>query len=630
MSSDLLPGMVRILRPGGVTAGAGFVVSEAGLIATCAHVVQSESEQKRHSRPDKVEIVFHATGQRVEAYVLPEGWRDSDQEDVAFLKIEGDLPPGVHPLPLSFSTGTADHRFRSFGFPDSNTQGGLHAKGHVLKDIVIDETRSPALQLSSKEITNGFSGGPVWDTTGKRVIGMISLITIPELDSYRRLDETAFATPAETLQRLCPDLQLLPPEKRVFTREVVKQYPLIPKIAVGIVCLFFLLITGLVIQEKLPMTGDINIAIADFGQTESARGFAEAIANALQRELQSITSPLKVQFRRIGPIKDYAQAKQWAHEHQVNLLIWGYLSKENPTTYAVQFYIRDPQEGGEITDKLSTPSGDSELVKQRVEISVMFAKGLVYLFTAKPSEAADQFEFARELADAANQTNSDPDGIGSVMDTLYFYKGRALSQIGNYDEAALAAYEQALSLNPDYTWAHLGIGNLYFTKATAGPTDLPLLDQALGEYQAVLTVTNPIHLPPAAAYITAKAQVNIGNVYSIRAGIYQNKHDWPAFAEMIRAADEAYQAALTEYEKAGQEQGEAVPARYPAKAQYGLGVLYELQGQMAEASRQYAGCAAQAAADPDPRASSLKDLCEKRYLLVSPTSVPPTPQEVTR
>ena len=39
MAVNLAASIVRILHPNGATAGTGFVVSEAGLLATCAHVV---------------------------------------------------------------------------------------------------------------------------------------------------------------------------------------------------------------------------------------------------------------------------------------------------------------------------------------------------------------------------------------------------------------------------------------------------------------------------------------------------------------------------------------------------------------------------------------------------------------
>jgi hypothetical protein len=40
MTVDLTAGVVRILKPNGATAGAGFVASDDGFIVTCAHVVR--------------------------------------------------------------------------------------------------------------------------------------------------------------------------------------------------------------------------------------------------------------------------------------------------------------------------------------------------------------------------------------------------------------------------------------------------------------------------------------------------------------------------------------------------------------------------------------------------------------
>lgn len=73
MSEQLVQGIVRILDSNGVTVGTGFVVSESGLIATCSHVIQHEALQERGQlRPEKVAIVFHATGDEQDARVEPD------------------------------------------------------------------------------------------------------------------------------------------------------------------------------------------------------------------------------------------------------------------------------------------------------------------------------------------------------------------------------------------------------------------------------------------------------------------------------------------------------------------------------------------------------------------------------
>lgn len=62
------------------------------------------------------------------------------------------------------------------------------------------------LQVSSSEVTVGFSGGPVFDEAARRVIGMVTSIRPP--DSYGRGASTAFVTPTETLRAVCSELAL--------------------------------------------------------------------------------------------------------------------------------------------------------------------------------------------------------------------------------------------------------------------------------------------------------------------------------------------------------------------------------------------------------------------------------------
>jgi len=70
MSVDLKASIVRITRPGGGTAGTGFVVTDEGLIATCAHVVQAEDDRKHGSpRPEYVDVVIRSASDRRRANV---------------------------------------------------------------------------------------------------------------------------------------------------------------------------------------------------------------------------------------------------------------------------------------------------------------------------------------------------------------------------------------------------------------------------------------------------------------------------------------------------------------------------------------------------------------------------------
>ncbi|MBE7557295.1 MAG: serine protease [Anaerolineales bacterium] len=197
---DITTGIVRILNPVGQTIGAGFVLTDDGLIATCAHVIESAGA----GPGETVCLIFHHTGNKANATIEPEGWRESEAEDIAILRLVGHLPDEVAPVLLGTGVGTANHPIQTCGFPDLSPEGGLLGDGHILGEITMRGVR--VLQLSSPQITPGFSGAPVLDTVTRRVVGMVTSIAVP--DQYGRLAETTFITPTETLRAVCPVLQL--------------------------------------------------------------------------------------------------------------------------------------------------------------------------------------------------------------------------------------------------------------------------------------------------------------------------------------------------------------------------------------------------------------------------------------
>src|SRR5215470_19756986 len=195
MRFNLGHAIVRVLKLNGMTAGTGFVVTDDGLVVTCAHVV----EYAGAGPGSTVRLIFHETKVEREALVVPEYWRDPHAQDIAILRLADPLLEPMHPVLLGSSSGTDDHLVRTFGFPEVKAVDGLPGKGEVIGSTT--ENRFRVLMIRSQEITPGFSGAPVFDTLTGRVIGMVSSITPP--DQYHRQGTTAFAIPIETLREAC-------------------------------------------------------------------------------------------------------------------------------------------------------------------------------------------------------------------------------------------------------------------------------------------------------------------------------------------------------------------------------------------------------------------------------------------
>ncbi|HEU4389112.1 MAG TPA: trypsin-like peptidase domain-containing protein, partial [Blastocatellia bacterium] len=190
----LASAIVRVLKKDGATAGTGFVVSPAGLIATCAHVVAD---------PDSADVVF-PNGERRTCRVLPGSWSPKESEDVAILQVAGNMAVPVPPVNLGSAAGCQGHPFETFGFPSITSTSGMGGRGTIGR-LIPREGFLNLLQLhDASDLTVGFSGAPVLDNATGRVVGMVTSIVPP--DKFGKQGEVAFATPSETLRDLCPAL----------------------------------------------------------------------------------------------------------------------------------------------------------------------------------------------------------------------------------------------------------------------------------------------------------------------------------------------------------------------------------------------------------------------------------------
>jgi len=194
--------LVRILDKNGQTTGTGFLASEGGLVITCAHVIQSVN-----SGPgDSVDLVFHTTAEMLKAHIESEWWCDPDAEDVAVLRLIGDMPQDLKPMALGNSANVVGRSFSTFGFPAAKPIEGLSGKCEVIGET--SERGHRILQIRSNEVTVGFSGAPVWDEQLRAVIGVVTSILTK--DKYGKQTEVAFVIPIETYRAACPDLALIP------------------------------------------------------------------------------------------------------------------------------------------------------------------------------------------------------------------------------------------------------------------------------------------------------------------------------------------------------------------------------------------------------------------------------------
>jgi hypothetical protein len=153
--------------------GAGFLIGWSDIV-TCAHVVRDvlglDSAPATAPKGD-IYLSFPFLKQdRLSAIVLDEGW---DQEkDIAFLRLNDDLPEGAQPAKLS-ADNVENHSFSVYGFPGEITKG-VWAFGVIKKKREHGLVQLESANLTGYAVQGGFSGGPVFDDELNKVAGIIT------------------------------------------------------------------------------------------------------------------------------------------------------------------------------------------------------------------------------------------------------------------------------------------------------------------------------------------------------------------------------------------------------------------------------------------------------------------------
>ena len=197
MSISIEASILRVLNPDGEIVGTGFLVA-AGLAITCAHVVKDAGQTVDSMAGESIKVQFIGQKKFIDAIVIPEYWRDIDEGDVAFLRLD-DSNLHIKPLPLGFAEHSHyGNNFRSFGFATVAEVQGILVNGSI--DGYLWE--HSLIQLQSPQANSGVSGAPIFDINRNVVIGMLT----KGHNGSGRNQYTTFATPFEFLSQTCPEI----------------------------------------------------------------------------------------------------------------------------------------------------------------------------------------------------------------------------------------------------------------------------------------------------------------------------------------------------------------------------------------------------------------------------------------
>jgi Ca-activated chloride channel homolog len=201
----------------GEPAGVGFVVDDSHVL-TCAHVVNAalrrdERDQRRPGPNDRVVLEFsllNATPLRragVAEWLPPpeQGEPVRGPSDIALLEVTESLPTAAAAATLAPATEHAT--VEVFGYPlnPPRADGGW-VTGKLLRPVRSGLIQIDASFTAALRAQPGYSGSPVIDTAGGRVVGMLATASI--LDDQR----DCYAIPEEWLRSVWSEPEPLPPD----------------------------------------------------------------------------------------------------------------------------------------------------------------------------------------------------------------------------------------------------------------------------------------------------------------------------------------------------------------------------------------------------------------------------------
>ncbi|MCP4525465.1 MAG: CHAT domain-containing protein [Aestuariibacter sp.] len=369
-----------------------------------------------------------------------------------------------------------------------------------------------------------------------------------------------------------------------------------------------------------------NIVIADFAQLENGKclpsedsdlhtqSFVDyldrmLIANGLESQVHLTRTHQVVCSRKADShANGEFSADQVSEEFSADLVIWVRINGSGD--YDFEFFVSHKNEAIIVAMGLNVSVSKYDRIEEientqlpeHTQLIINVIQGLTEYWSGDLEKAIDRFDYV--LASFARDGNFDSDTWAAIK----MYKGRALAKIGedcyqenspdietcqSYYQDALVTITGILRENPNYIWAHIGIGAIYYRQAVdeASPADCEMLASAQEEYEKAINAINQ----PTVLYIEAKAHYGIGNIHYIRS---QLEHC--ACETCCELAKQEYEQALDVYQNQG------APNEYISYVYYGLGGVYRCLGNYTQAIAQYQECMNTAG-----RRVAIKERCRK-------------------
>jgi len=309
------------------------------------------------------------------------------------------------------------------------------------------------------------------------------------------------------------------------------------------------------------MTGAFNVAVAEFGEvdaqghvhpSENGKRLSNWVFETLQNELGQLPGDLhaSVWHDSLGPLRkrvtiglvpDEASARQRAEEIGADVLVYGnFRAGQNPADFVPRFYVRRIQgSANELDDILgahelgspipvrlplnlsSDPVSRLALNRKlgvRIDALAQVTAGLLYDLIGDSTTALAIFQKANEEPGWDEQ-----DG----KEVLYYFIGKQYLFLNQLDKGK-SVFEKALSLNPNYARAYIGLGGIYYDQAqNIQPVSERLktddLDNAIGQYQQALTLARSAKDHE----VELSAHFALGSAYRLKgeAYVYLNQFD---------------------------------------------------------------------------------------------------------